>query len=490
MSAYAKLESRFRELSLLEDVGGILHWDASTHLPSGAAHTRGEQMAALSGMEHRLINAPDVKDWLDEAKRETLTDWQQANLTEMQRKWTHATCIPEALDEELSRLSVESEHVWFEARKDDDFPRMRPYLEQLLVLTREVAALRGEALQCSAYDAMLDYYDPGMRMTTIDRCFSELEAFLPDAITGAQKNSTHTDSVNLSAPLEAQRTLSVTVLEKMGFDFTQGRLDESVHPFCGGAKGDIRITTRYTESDLSEALFGVLHESGHGLYERQLPEDWRYQPVGEARGMSLHESQSLLIEMQLGQSKAFADFLTPIISEICGRTITPGMFYAATSVVKPGLIRVTADEVTYPIHIILRYRLEKAMLRGDLAVKDLPGAWSDGMDELLGIRPETDRDGCLQDIHWPGGAFGYFPTYTMGALIAAQLMEAIRRDLRELESDIRAGQFNALQNWLSTHVHGLGSRYSTMDIVEQATGKPLGTEAFTGYIGKKYLGAA
>lgn len=487
MTAYIELETRFREIALLEDAASILHWDATTQMPEGSAAVRGEQISTLSGLRHRLLCDARLGELLKEA---TTTDaWQQANLREMRRIHQHATCLEPALVEELSRISVESEHVWFTARKDNDFATMQPYFERMITLTRAAADAKGQVLGCAPYDALLDSYDPGLRMAMIDPCFEDLAAFLPPTIEAAIERQGQDGACDLSAPQLAQEQLSRRLLEAMNFDFAHGRLDTSPHPFCGGAKGDVRITTRYNESDFTEALFGVLHESGHALYERQLPESWRYQPVGDARGMSLHESQSLFVEMQLGQSPAFMEFLLPLLKEALGKVdYDAGMIYRASTRVERGLIRVTADEITYPLHIILRYRLEKALLSGDLAVADLPGAWAEGMRELLGMTPPDDKDGCLQDIHWPGGAFGYFPTYTLGALMAAQFMEAARTALPELDRQIARGEFAPLQNWQKENIHSLASRYSTPELIERATGKPLGTEAYTRYISRKYLG--
>lgn len=489
MTRYNALAARFREIALLEDASNLLHWDATTQMPDASAHARGEQMATLSTLRHRLLCEPALAEWLDEAEAsiQLLNDWQQANLREMRRIWLHATCLDAALVEELSRLTLESEHVWFEARAANDFARMRPLLERILTLTRESAVARGQALGCSAYEGLLDQYDPGLRCETIDRCFDALAARLPITIAKALETQNGQASCNLSAPLAQQEALSRRILEAMHFDFSAGRLDTSPHPFCGGAKGDIRITTRYNEADFTEGLFGVLHESGHALYERQLPADWRYQPVGDARGMSFHESQSLFVEMQLAQSKPFMAFLAPHLSKAFGHHFDSETLYRSVTRVERGLIRVTADEVTYPAHIILRYQLEKAMLSGDLQVGDLPHAWAEGMRTLLGIVPDTDKDGCLQDIHWPGGAFGYFPTYTLGALIAAQLMETVRGALPDLDAQIEQGEFAPLQAWLGTHIHAQGSRYGTEELLQRTTGKPLGIEAYSRYIERKYL---
>jgi len=279
-------------------------------------------------------------------------------------------------------------------------------------------------------------------------------------------------------------------MERLGFDFAHGRLDVSAHPFCGGTPDDVRITTRYNESDFARALMGVLHETGHALYQRGLPVEWRLQPVGRARGMAMHESQSLLLEMQVCRSRAFLSYAAPVLRETFGGD-GPGwdaeVLHRRQTRVQRGLIRVDADEVTYPAHVILRYHLERAMIAGDLRPADLPGAWAEGLHELLGIAPDNDREGCLQDIHWYDGNWGYFPTYTLGALIAAQLFEAARREIPDLMAAISAGEFGVLLGWLRERIHSKGSLLSTANLVESATGQPLGTASFMRHLRSRYL---
>jgi carboxypeptidase Taq len=360
-------------------------------------------------------------------------------------------------------------------------------------LTRDTAAAKAEALGVGSYEALLDQYEPGGSTVLIDRLFAEIEEFLPellDAALACQAARPQPDAPRGPFSIADQRRAAVALIERIGFDFTHGRLDESAHPFCGGTPDDVRLTTRYDEADFSSALMGVLHETGHGLYERGLPPEWRRQPVGEARGMAVHESQSLFLEMQVCRSRAFAGFAAPILRGIFGGeggVWEPEAVYRRQIRVEPGPIRVDADEVTYPAHVILRYRLERAMLAGDLLLPDLPGAWSDGLKQAIGVTPASDREGCLQDIHWYDGAWGYFPTYTLGALIAAQLFAAARQAVPELLPTIERGEFAPLLDWLRTHIHAKGSLLSTADLVEAATGAPLGAAAFERHLRERYL---
>ncbi|HWO85748.1 MAG TPA: carboxypeptidase M32, partial [Stellaceae bacterium] len=359
-------------------------------------------------------------------------------------------------------------------------------------LERQIAALKAERLGTSPYEALLDQYEPSASVAEIDRLFNEIADFLPDLIEAALSRQVALPSAPPSGPFPTatQRRLAMRLMERIGFDFAHGRLDISAHPFCGDTPDDVRITTRYNEDDFAGALMGVLHETGHALYQRGLPVEWRLQPVGRARGMAMHESQSLLLEMQVCRSRAFLTYAAPIIREAFGGDGPEwevDALYRRQIRVRRGFIRVDADEVTYPAHVILRYRLERAMLAGELHPADLPGAWADAMREMLGVAPDTDREGCLQDIHWYDGNWGYFPTYTLGALIAAQLFEAARGKVPGLMQAITEGEFAPLLGWARERVHSKGSLLSTAELVETATGRPLGTASFERHLRDRYL---
>jgi carboxypeptidase Taq len=412
----------------------------------------------------------------------------------MQRRRVHAAALPETLVEAESRACSECEAVWRNARAQNDFAAVLPLLERVLRLEREIAAIKAKHLGSSPYEALLDQYEPGGSVAMIDRLFDELTRFLPDlleAILTRQAAFPSPPAPSGPFPVELQRRVGMQLMEHIGFDFTRGRLDVSAHPFCGGTPDDVRITTRYDEHDFARALMGVLHETGHALYQRGLPAEWRLQPVGRARGMAVHESQSLLLEMQVCRSRAFLTFAAPILREAFAGD-GPGWdaeaLHRRQIRVQRSLIRVDADEVTYPAHVILRYRLERAMIAGDLMPADLPGAWAEGLRQLLGITPTDDREGCLQDIHWYDGVWGYFPTYTLGALIAAQLFEAARETIPDVLEAIARGEFSPLLGWLREKVHSKGSLLSTAELVEGATGRPLGTASFERHLHDRYLG--
>ncbi|MDX1709546.1 MAG: carboxypeptidase M32 [Rhodovibrionaceae bacterium] len=493
--AYETLEIRFRRLNALREAAGMLHWDMSTMMPRGGAEARTEQLAALEVVTHDMLTAADVPELLDAAEEmaEALGEWQRANLREMRRQWLHAAAVPADLVEAQARATKRCEVVWREARAEADFAKVRDLLAEVLRLVREEAAAKAAAMGRSPYDALLDLYEPDGRSQRIDQIFADLATFLPgflDEVLDAQARQPAPLKPEGPFPQARQDVLARRLMAAVGFDFEHGRLDTSVHPFSGGVPEDTRITTRYDEADFLTGMMGVLHETGHAMYERGLPAEWRRQPVGEARGMATHESQSLMVEMQAGRSAAFFAFAAPVMREAFGGE---GAAWQADNLrrlysrVEPGFIRVDADEVTYPAHVILRYRLEKAMIAGEMEIADLPGAWNDGLEELLGLRPPDDRLGCLQDIHWFDGAWGYFPTYTLGAMTAAQLYEAAAVQAPEIPEALSRGDFSPLMAWLRKNVHSQGSRWSSEELLVRATGKPLDPEVFKAHLRARYL---
>ena len=497
MESYRKLEERHRRLADVSGAHSVLHWDRATVMPTGGAEARTAQMATLDVIAHRMQTDPELGDLLDRAEAEAaaLDPWQAANLRWMRRGWRHATAIPSDLVEAVSRCASEAEMTWRSARERDDFAALAPKLEALLVRVREVAEAKSARFECPAYEALLDEYDPGRRIAEIDTCFAELEAVLPDLLEDVlAAQSRQRIPVRPAGPFapERQHALDRRLMQILGFDFDHGRLDVSHHPFTGGVPDDVRITTRYAENDFTPSLMAVIHETGHAQYERGLPRRWSRQPVGRSLGMTIHESQSLLFEMQAGRSREFIEFLAPLAREAfdtSGEDWETENLVALYHRVERSCIRVDADEVTYPLHVILRYRLERAMIADELRVADLPGAWLDGMRRLVGVSPDGDADGCMQDIHWPSGAFGYFPTYTLGALAAAQLFEAARRAVPDLRTAMGRGDFRPLLGWLRENVHAWGSRYEPGELIENATGRGLGCEDFLAHLRHRYLDA-
>ena len=499
-AAYAKLEDRFRRVGVLGQAAGVLHWDMATMMPSGGAEARAEQLAVLKAARHALLAEPETADLLEAAggaDAAELDDWQRANLGEMGRRWRHATALGLDLVEALSRAESACQMAWRRARPAGDFAAVLPDLKTLLAVVRETAAAKGEALGLDPYDALLDAYEPDGRQADIDPLFDDLEAFLPEFLGRVLERQARRPKAVLPPgpfPVDGQRALAVRLMTALGFDFDHGRLDESRHPFCGGVPDDVRVTTRYDEDDFTSSLMAALHETGHALYERGLPPAWRHQPVGLARAMSVHESQSLLIEMQVCRSRPFLAFAAPLIGQAfggAGEAWEADNLYRLFTQVEPGLIRVDADEVTYPAHVIVRYGLEKAMIGGAMEADELPAAWNEGMDRLLGRVPSGDGEGCLQDIHWYDGAWGYFPTYTLGAITAAQIFAAAQGGAQgsdgAITAAIAAGDFKPLLAWLGQAIHAKGSRLPTRELLIQATGRPLDADVFKAHLEDRYL---
>jgi carboxypeptidase Taq len=491
--AYVALSEHFSMLNALSGVGSILHWDSAVIMPEKAAGVRGEQLAALQQVIHEKTTDPRLGDWLAAAEENAaaLDAFQQANLREMRRKYAHATALDARLVREMALATSDSEAFWRGARRENDYKSFIPYFRRVVDVVREEAAIKAEALGLKPYDALMDGYDPDTRMEEVDALFDRLGAFLPVFRAKAmeyQAANVAIRPITGSYAIEKQRELSEVLMRALGFT---GRLDISTHPFCGGVPGDVRITTRYNEKDFVDALQGVLHETGHALYEQNLPAEWRGLPAGRARGMSTHESQSLLVEMQLCRSREFLRYAEPLVREKLGKDspddLSAENLYRLGTRVKPDFIRVRADEVTYPSHVILRYELEKDIISGALDIANLPEAWNAKMQDKLGITPPSDSLGCMQDIHWPSGSFGYFPTYTLGAMMAAQWFATLKRDIPGWGAQVEKGDFAAISGWLKRHVHSRASSVSRQQMLKDATGEALNVEIYLAHLQERYL---
>ena len=496
-SAYDNLETHFRRVGHLQHIAAITGWDEAAMMPAGGGAARADAMAALSTTIHQLICDDRLQDWLTDAGADNkLTDWQRANLREMQRTWSRSRALPDNLVSRLSSVSVRCEQAWRGLREANDWLGVQPLLDELLNLTREKAQRLGDLKDLSPYDALLDEYEPGLTSTVVSDWFNQLKSFLPDMVDRVmeRQNTIPAEMPTGPFPAEQQRTLGLKLMEALGFDFAHGRLDVSHHPFCGGVPDDVRITTRFNEQNFLEGLMGVLHETGHAMYEQGLPKPWRNQPVGEALGMAVHESQSLLVEMQTCRSREFLTFAAPLMREAFGAdgqdpAWSAENLYRLSTRVRRGLIRVDADELTYPLHVILRFELEKPLLEGSLSVADLPDAWDAGMRALLG-RPTDDnyRDGVMQDVHWYAGLVGYFPTYTVGAMTAAQWFQSARAAIEDLPGQISEGDFRPLLDWLRHNIHSQGRLHSAQSLITAATGSPLDPGIFRSHLERRYLG--
>ncbi len=490
-SAYQRLTARFALIATIGECASMLGWDAAAVMPPGSGAARGDQLAVLAVLGHERLVAPDVA--ADLAVAETSDEWQAANLRLMRHAYARAKALPADLVEAQAKANSNCEKVWRIARKNADFRMVQPHLAEVLRLTREAAAALSDALGLSPYDALMDGYQHGIGADDVAPVFTAYEDFLTATLPEVEAYQARQPQAVLPAgpfPIGLQEAFCRDLAQRLGLDFDHARLDQSAHPFSGGTPTDVRITTRYVEDDVTSAILAVVHETGHALYERGLPSAYARQPVGEAAGMAVHESQSLIVEMQACRSDAFLGWMGGHLHATFGGSAEPyhlenlGRLWRR---VERGFIRVDADELTYPAHVILRFRLEQAMIAGDLAVADLPGAWNDGLHALLGITPPDDAQGCLQDIHWYDGAFGYFPSYTLGAMSAAQLMRAARQQVSGIDDALGRGDLSPLLAWLRIHVHGIGSRLDLDTILEQATGSKLDPVAFQAHLRQRYL---
>ena len=490
--AYQAAVAAFTRLYRYQHLAAIAGWDQAAMMPPGGNAARGAAMAELQLLMHGLLTAPALQQALQAAAQESLSDAERASLREMKRVWQSANLLPARLVEAKSLAGSRCEHAWREQRKAGDWQGFLSNFREVVQLAREEAQLLAEASGKSRYDALLDKYEPGMSSAELERIFGDVKTWLPGLIRQVMDKQAGETLVAAQGPFAVaqQRALGVEIMGLLGFDFDAGRLDVSVHPFCGGVAEDVRITTRYRDDDFMQSMMGIVHETGHARYEQRLPRELAHLPVGQARSMGIHESQSLSFEMQLGRSPAFLSLIAPLVKKHLGEQPA---FDAANlarmySRVRPGFIRVDADELTYPAHVILRFEIERALIEGEIEAEDIPALWDEKMQAYLGVDTRGNyRDGCLQDIHWTDGSFGYFPSYTLGAMYAAQYFAAIRRQTPDLDARIAAGDLAPVMDWLDANLWSQASRWETGELVQRATGEALNPAHFRAHLEARYL---
>ena len=494
IDAYSDLVEKLEEVSRLSGVMSTLHWDQEVIMPSGAAESRAKQIAALAGVIHERITDPQIGECLNALNEKSSSDFNEfetCNIREAQREYDKETKVPKKLVQEMAELGSRGHSIWARAREENKFGDFSPTLKRFIELKKEWAAHVFPNL--TPYDANIDNYERGTSMAEIAPIFERLKSELVPLIQSVHSTQYHPDTSFLQGnfPVEKQEALGKQISTDMGFAFDQGRMDVSVHPFCGGGHPtDVRITTRYRNSEFIESLYAVIHETGHGLYEQGRMKEGRDLPVSEALTMGIHESQSLFWERMIAQNKAFCarymnTFQATFPDKMQGVSIDA--LYEAINTCKPSFIRVEADELTYPLHVILRFEIEKGLFDGSVSVDELPELWNDKMENYLGVRPPTDTLGILQDVHWSGGAFGYFPSYTLGAIYACQFYRTMLGELPDTEKYIEAGKFEPIKNWLNAKIHSQGSLYSPQELVQKITGEPLNPDHFIEYLKNKYL---
>lgn len=494
ISAYERLTALGKELQLVSDSAALLGWDQEVLLPSRGIPYRAEQMSWFSGYVHERFTAAEVGEWIAEAEDQTKAGdvVAAANCREWRHEYDRSTCLPTKLVQELAEARVHSQAAWAEARKVSDFRRFAPHLQKLVDLSREHAERWGYDDQL--YDALIDRFERGATARGLVGTLGSLRTALLPIVDAATSRPPY-DRSGLSGhyPVERQQAFNREVAESIGFDFEAGRIDTAVHPFCSGmAPYDTRLTTRYDETDFLSSLFGVLHEAGHGLYEQGLPKDWRGQPVGNSVSLGVHESQSRLWENHVGRSRGFWEKWLPRaihhFPHLMG--LTPEDLYAAVNQAERSHIRVEADEVTYDLHILLRFELECAIFSGDLAIADIPGEWNRRFESYFGLPVRNDAEGCLQDIHWSMGIFGYFPTYSLGNLNAAHLASAAKSQDPAVAAAFASAEYAPLLAWMRKHLHEAGSLHLPDDLVTRAAGTPVTSEALVSHLRERYLGGS
>ena len=481
---YKAFEDRVRKLTLVGDAAGVLRWDQEVVMPEGGTPARSQQLSTLSSIEHEILTDEATGAHLDALEEADLEGDRAAVVREVRRRYDRADRVPTDLVERISAATSDAHPVWTEAKAEDDFEHFAPTLSELVDLRRQHAEHIDP--DRDPYAVLFDEYEPYLPLETAERVLDRLAEELPPMVAAIREADPVADPFDGEYPEADQEALVRDALDTLGYDWEHGRLDTAPHPFSSGTPFDARVTTRFDPQDPLGALGSTIHEFGHATYTQGLPADEYGTPIAQARDMTVHESQSRFWENHVGRTRAFWDLYTDHAEDHLDVSLTPQEAFEAANRVDPtNLIRVEADELTYHMHIVARFEIERDLVAGDLAVEDVPGVWNDKYDDYLGVRPDTDAEGCLQDIHWSHGSFGYFPTYSLGSVLAAQIDAAMREDL-DVDALVRAGEFEPIHEWLTDRVHSHGSRYTTPDLIERATGEPLTADYFLEYAREKF----
>lgn len=478
-----------KEITAYQEALALIHWDLRTKIPKKGMEQRSEVIGLLSEKIHQLTTSEKMKTLIDQLKTTATNPVIKRAVAESEKEYQKSSKIPDHEFKAFVTLRSKAETVWQDAREQNDFSLLQPYLEQLVEYNKKFAGYWG--YQENKYDGLLDNYEPGLTTAILDPVFDKLKLALADLVEKISQSKVDVDVNKLLHyfPKQAQEQFSLAILEKMGYDFAAGRLDETIHPFAININPkDVRVTTRYDEQDFRTAVFGTIHEGGHALYEQNIAPELYQTILATGTSMGIHESQSLFWENFIGRSKGFWQSHLSLFKEMAPagfHALDFESFYQAINEVKPSFIRIEADELTYSLHIIIRYELEKSLIDGDLQVKDLPEAWNQKMEDYLGIRPANDKQGVLQDIHWSAGDFGYFPTYALGYMYAAQLNHQLRQTI-DVDPIIASGDFEPIKAWLTEHVHRHGKMKKPLEIIQDVTGEGLNPDYLIDYLTKKY----
>lgn len=488
--SFEQLEKELKAIQNLQYINGLLGWDKEVIMPEEGQKARINQQSTLSKLQHRLITGEKIDNLLGEIDRSQLNERQKAILREFEREKKKADEVPEELMEKISEKSSETVEIWREDREEDRFDRFAESLQELVELKRQYANHINPDEE--PYEVLFKDYEPFMKFETMEEILETLKEELVPMIEEIKNSDSEitVDAFEGDFSQEKQEEVNERIARDLGFPESSGRIDVSTHPFTSGNTFDTRITTRYNHEDISESILPTIHETGHALYQLGLPEEEYNSPVGEARDLSVHESQSRLWENHVGRSKAFWRYMLPKLKEEFAEdlegTTVQDCYESINQVYEDNLIRVNADELTYHLHIIIRFEIERALMNGDIEVENLPEIWDEKMEEYLGITPDNHKEGVMQDIHWAWGDFGYFPTYTLGSVLAAQIFDVAEKDISDLEQKIEQGDFGSLLEWLRENIHQHGKLYRTEELVEKATGEKPTPEPFLDYVDEKY----
>ncbi|MBC8201773.1 MAG: carboxypeptidase M32 [Planctomycetes bacterium] len=493
---YDQLLQSAKDATLFGSSLGILHWDQEVMMPKKGLAYRADQIALMARMYHKMVTDPNIEDQLcaceeDSELMHDPTSASASNVRELRHAYDRNTKLPTELVEEEAVLSSKGQEAWKEARKNNDFSEFQPWLEKIVTLLQRKAECYGWAEGGEPWDALAEDYEPGCTAAGVSEVFTplriRLQSFLDELMGSDTKPSNAFNEIAL--PIDQQKAFVQAIASQIGFDFDAGRLDESTHPFCGGTHcNDVRMTTRFHENNVNDAIGSTMHESGHGIYEQGLLYEHVGTPMGSAVSLGIHESQSRMWENQVGRSEAFWKWCYPTMEEYFGdatASLTFDDVYGGANIVRPDFIRVEADEATYNMHIMIRFELERMMMKGDLAVADLPDAWNARYQEYLGIDVPSDTKGCLQDVHWSMTSMGYFPTYTLGNLYCAQFFETAIEEIPDMYEQFARGEFGALKGWLNENIHCHGKRYRAAELCEVVTGKALSSDPLMRHLENK-----
>ncbi|TVY12137.1 carboxypeptidase M32 [Candidatus Phytoplasma pini] len=490
---YNKLEKQMEKISHLSNILSLIHWDIACNIKKDSLASRTQEIITIEKIIYSKLNSIETKNLLKKAKQEILSldIWQKTNLKEIERKIINATLIKPELQEKLTIATTHAEINWRQAKEENNYNIFKPYLQKVLDYTKEISKIRSKKFNLSLYDSLLDSFDLGSTSKENKEIFEILKKELPPLIEKTLSKQKNMVFQEISINLENQKKLNKYIIEIIGFNIKKGRLDESIHPFCGGTPYDIRMTTHYNEKNFLDSLYGAIHETGHALYEQNLPEKYKNQPVGQSRGFQFHESESLLMEKQIGKSKPFIIFLHKILKnkfQQQNSILEIETLHQQVNQVKPNCIRIYSDELTYILHIILRFEIEELLINDQLSLDDLPDYWNQKYKEYLKITPRNFSEGCLQDIHWSQGSFGYFPSYAKGMIIAAMKMKKIKQLYPEIQNNIQQGDFKQLNNYLNNNFRNFGSLKKPKELLYIATGEEkINPYIFIDYLKEKFL---